>query len=130
RRASGSSVTLRDSVRRVFETVLPPHVSEKHCQDALARDLWVAVRDCPIKYRDTLCARFIKMFDIPPPPEPKRRKVLDGPEKPTRDRVVVYDVAGNAWTWNCGWRRVNESGDWVDSKRPLGHATFLRSIRQ
>jgi hypothetical protein len=128
------STSLKSSIRRVFETCLPPHESERPCQIALSRDLWEAVRAAPIRYRDQLCARFIKMFDIPAPPQPRTARpgtpyFPPNPREIDSFKIYVTDVSGNAWTWNCGWYRVDEKGNRLDpAKPPLGHATFRRRI--
>lgn len=127
---SDKKPTLKQSVLRMFEITLPIHISQKHIDDTVCRGLWNGVRDVPIAYREQLCARMIKLFDVPLPPEPKTPKhhVVTGVEKPSRDRVLVIDKSGNAWTWNCGWFRVGENGQRLDTKPCLGHATFKRVI--
>lgn len=130
RSAGVSAVNVIDKVRRVFETTLPPHISEKHIRDAAYRGLWVAVRHCPIAYREQLCARFIKMFNIPNPPEPKACEGrIRTPRVQTREKVMVIDKNGQCWTWNMGWFRVGENGEKIRrDQRHLGHAEFRRVI--
>jgi hypothetical protein len=48
---------------------------------------------------------------------------------PRVDKVFYTDCAGNAWVWNCGWYRIGEDGNRLDSKSPLGHAKFRRAIK-
>lgn len=132
--AVAGSRQLQERVRRVLETALPPNISETHCRDAVSRGLWKAVSDVPIAYREPLCARFIKMFDIPPPPEPKSAKpnkpfFAPNPREIEKFSVFVIDSSGGCWTWNCGWYRIDEKGDRLEPrKQALGHSTFRRVI--
>jgi hypothetical protein len=45
----------------------------------------------------------------------------------TRQGAYLPDLAGNSWTWNCGWRIVDQKGNLRDMPA-LGHAKFRKSI--
>lgn len=47
--------------------------------------------------------------------------------KPTLNRSFVIDLAGNSWSWNCGWAIIGQDGTATNMTK-LGHATFNRSI--
>jgi hypothetical protein len=124
-------LTVTKETRQIFESVLPPHVSQTYIDKAVQQDLYSAVRDAPYQYREQLCARLIRHYDIPKPPEPKVKvkHIVEGKPKKRPDRLLVIDKAGNAWTWDLGWYRVNEAGDEMDRNKPrLGHRTFRRAI--
>ncbi len=126
-------------VEQVFDSVLPfscppemprPHTSQDFQNVAMSTSVWYAVTQVPIKYREALAQRLLVMFQIPDPEPPKnsRQHIVRGVEQKPKDRVLVIDKAGNAWTWSCGWFRVGEDGQRLDDKLPLGHAAFRRRI--
>jgi hypothetical protein len=126
---------------RVFDSVLPfsapagvprPYTSQDFAEIAKSKSVWEAVHWAPIRYREALCQRLLVLYKIPEPLPAKnaRQHVVTGRQKPARDRVLVIDKSGNAWTWDCGWGRVGEDGKFLDEmRRRLGHATFRRCIK-
>jgi hypothetical protein len=129
-------------VEQIFDSVLPfsapegvprPYTSQDYIGMAKSTSVWNAVHWSPIKYREALCQRLIALWDIPEPAMPKNNKhhvVTSGAKLAARDKVLVVDKGGSAWTWSCGWRRVGESGDFIDPMhKALGHATFKRVVK-
>lgn len=127
-----------ESVKRVMESVLPfsapegvprPYTSQDYIEIAKSTSVWYAVTQAPIRFREALAQRLLVTLDIPEPAPPKdTRHKQAGVAKPSRDKVLVIDKAGNAWTWNIGWYRVGEDGVKLDDRKPLGHAAFKRCI--
>lgn len=120
-------------VRRMFEACLPITSAGKHIADVVARDLYHAVNDVPLPHREMLCARLLAFYDVPAPPEPKVKThhIIEREIKiqPRLTRSYVVDIHGNAWSWNCGWRIIDEQGNVkFPKKKPLGILTFSRSI--
>jgi hypothetical protein len=106
---------------RIFDSVLPfsapagiprPYTSQDFAEIAKSTSVWEAVHWAPIRYREALCQRLLVLYKIPEPTPAKNTKqhVVTGRQKATRDRVLVIDKAGNAWTWGCGWYMVGEDG--------------------
>lgn len=110
------------SVEKVFDSVLPfsapegvprPFTSNDFIEIAKASTIWNAVIKSPIKYREALCQRLLVLLRIPDPAPPKviKHHITSGAKQRAKDRVMVIDKAGNAWTWNCGWVMVGENGE-------------------
>jgi hypothetical protein len=109
-------------IEQVFISVLPfsapegvprPYTSQDYVDMAKATSVWNAVHWAPIKFREALCQRLLVLLNIPDPAPPKVTKhhvVTSGAKQKARDKVLVIDKGGNAWTWNCGWQMVGEDG--------------------
>jgi hypothetical protein len=117
--------------RLIRRAVKQPHLHAEII-DAMTSSLWDGIQRVPADIRQPVMAQIMTELDIPPAIDAyadHKPKIPKGAVKPRPDRVVVTDVAGNAWTWNMGWFRIGEDGERIDSKPPLGHATFRRSIK-
>lgn len=117
--------------RLIRRAVKQPHLHAEII-DAMTSSLWDGVQKVPADIRQPVMAQIMTELDIPPAIDAyadHKPKIPKASVKPRPDRVVVTDVAGNAWTWNMGWFRIGEDGERIDTKPPLGHATFRRSIK-
>lgn len=115
---------------QIFIRALPSHKSQQFINIAKEKNVWEAVVAAPIEHRESLAARLLAYYGIKEPitTPNQKRFIREGVEKKQKDRVLVIDKAGNAWTWACGWFRIGENGQRLDAKPVMGHASFKRRI--
>jgi hypothetical protein len=91
-----------------------------------------AIETLPMSHRLVVMSRIMRSLDIPEPIQPKTgtngNRHIPNPDLDDRQPTYLLDHKGNAWTWNCGWRRIGDDGQPVDNKPPLGHTKFRRAI--
>lgn len=123
--------TTRSMLDKIIDnTVKQPH-ERARVKLACETNIYDGISRAPAPDRPALMAKIMAALGIAPAIDAYadgKPKFPQGKRTPRRDRVLVTDTHGNAWTWNMGWFRVGEDGNRLDSKPALGHAKFRRAI--